>query len=90
MTPDQLISIGARVKHWNKNFNGGWFEYMLPIETCDDGDIFSYLSVRFDGDPRYGRDFMVFLAYPHVALALKSIVTVDQLKHLHELLKVTP
>lgn len=87
MTQSELIAAGCRIKHWNKNSpEGGWFEYWLPIETYPDGRPCSSLSVRFDQDPRYGRDWMVYLVYPQTALALKHITTIEQFRQQHALL----
>jgi hypothetical protein len=80
MPQDVLTTFGCSCIHWNKNWNGGWFEYRYPIEYGSDGEPWVWISVRFDKDPRYGRDYMVYLMTDHYAVALKQIVTIEQFK----------
>lgn len=73
--------------HFNKEYYGGFFEYGLQISSGDQAEL--WLIVRFDRDPRYGRDFMVYLESGRVAsalVALWNIVTIEQFQDLYALL----
>lgn len=88
MQPEDLLKIGCNDIHWNRNWNGGWHEYWLPVKLDAEGAVWLYLSVRFDRNPNYpdGRDWMVYLCSPHYALGLEQIGTLEQFKQLHDLI----
>ena len=83
MTPEELLTNGCRVMHWNPNWNGGWFEYWLPIECDAEGNVYSRLSVRFNKNLNSGRAWMVFIGLPQFSFALKHILTIEQFLQMH-------
>jgi hypothetical protein len=89
MTHDELEQLpNVRTIHYNPKWNGGFFEYGLQVNKGDD-QAELWLTVRFDKDPRYGRDFMVYLVSGRLsqsAAALWNITTIEQFKALYALL----
>lgn len=88
MTPEDLDLLPNVEKiHYNPNWNGGFFQYSLQLNDDDHAEL--SLVVRFDKDPRYGRDYMVYLASGRLAqtmVPLWQVVTLDQLLALYCLL----
>jgi len=88
ITPEDMGELpGIQKVHFNPNYNGGFFEYGLQVNRCDQAELL--LIVRFDKDPRYGRDFMVYLLAGRLGqsmVALWNIVTIEQFKALYALL----
>jgi len=82
MTPAELFANGC----FTEDGRGGRLEYWLPIECDEQGDVYTRLSVRFDHNPNYGREWMVFICLPHFSFALKHILTIEQFLEMHRLL----
>jgi len=86
ITPEQLEAIGCKTIHWNPKFNGGFFEYYVPIHGDGLGWEASRLSVTFNGFEKPKYDFMVWLVIPHGRLGMFGVRTVEQFKQAYELL----
>ncbi len=87
ISEQELQSLGWNRIHWNPKFNGGFFEYWVLLSAGDQAPL--RLSVRFDGNPRYGRRFMVYLVsgeFSQTMVALWNITTMEQLQALRSLL----
>jgi hypothetical protein len=88
VTYDELERLpNVRKIHYNPRWNGGFFEYGLQVNRDDQAEL--WLTVRFDKDPRYGRDYMVYLVAGTVGssmTALWNIVTFKQFTALYALL----
>jgi hypothetical protein len=81
---EQLPNV--RKIHYNPKWNGGFMEYGLQVNSQSEDQADLWLVVRFDKDPRYGRDYMVYLQTLSSLTALWNIVTIEQFKALHALL----
>jgi hypothetical protein len=87
MTHDDLERLpNVRTIHYNPRWNGGFFEYGLQVNSQSEDQAELWLVVRFDRDPRYGRDYMVYLQTRSSLTALWSIVTIEQFMALYALL----
>lgn len=96
MQKDQLITKeflqelpGIEVVHFNPKYNGGFMQYSLCVDPDDEDHAVVNLMVKFDRDPRYGRDFMVFLSAGTVvvhSIALWEVTTQVQFLALYALL----
>lgn len=79
---------GAKPTHWNPNYNGGWFEYSFQVGRKR-GRATIYLTIDFGKDPRWERDWMVFLkvGYPATfSIGLWEITTIEEFTALRALL----
>lgn len=84
MTPDELKAIHCKVIHWNPAYNGGYFEYYLPLSGDGRGFRDSRLSVSFGDIPDH--EFMAWLVLPNVRYGLKHVKTIEQFKQMYTLL----
>jgi hypothetical protein len=75
MTPDELKAIGCDVIHWNPKYNGGFFEYYLPVKGDGRGFYDVRLSVRFGEHPDH--PVRVYLIGPNSMFALDYIFTIE-------------
>lgn len=84
MTPEQLLSIGCQTIHWNPAYDGGYFEYYLPVT----GDGLEHddqrLSVTYGDSIK--RDFMAWFVVPGRRIALPYILTIEQFLTMYKLL----
>ena len=86
MTPKELEAIGCKKIHWNPEYNGGFFEYYLPVH----GDGRSYdatrLSVTFGGFAGPEHDWLAWIVSPGYRYGLLHVRTIEQFCQMYELL----
>lgn len=84
ITQDELLAIGCEKIHWNPAYNGGYFEYYLPLSGKGLGVRDSRLSVEFDGI--HGPGMMTWIRVPGCAYPAKGVETITELRVLYFLL----
>ena len=75
LSPDACADIGCNIIHWNPKYNGGFFEYYLPVKGDGRGPYDVRLSVRFGEHPDH--PFRVYLIGPSSMFVLDYIVTIE-------------
>lgn len=86
ITPEWLLSVGARDTHWNQNYNGGYHEYWFPIYgEAKSQNYDSRISVEFGTYPEYG-PYNVTIHASMCGLMCKHVKTEGQFKQLHYLI----
>ena len=90
MTPEELIAIGCEKIHWNPGFQGGFFEYYLPIHGDGRSLKSTRLSVTFNGFEKPDHDYLAWIVSPGHRLGLMHVRTIEQFQQMYELLAGHP
>ena len=75
LSPEACEGIGCNIIHWNPKYNGGFFEYYLPVKGDGRGPYDVRLSVRFGEHPDH--PVRVYLIGPSSMFVLDYIVTIE-------------
>jgi hypothetical protein len=84
MNPADLEAIGCQKIHWNPAYNGGFYEYYLPLSGNGRGVYDARLSVEYDGIG--GPGMIVLLRIPGATYPVRGVTTIAQFQMLYALL----
>jgi hypothetical protein len=84
MNPTELEDIGCKKIHWNPAYNGGYYEYYLPLSGDGLGVRDHRLSVEING--MNGPGVMAWLKLPGYAYPLKNVKTIQAFCQMYAML----
>jgi len=85
ITKEWLVDMNATVIHWNKNYNGGFFEYWFPMYPEAEKPVCSRVSVEFGRYPEIG-PYIVIIHVPECGILCRHIKTQEQFSQFYLLM----